>query len=56
MKTISLYYNNKKSPIRREKTEGGDLMKHQIASMILLSMGEVEDVSKIRVIIEEVEE
>ena len=49
---IKLYYNNKKEPIQTMETEGGQMLKHQIASMILLSADTVGDISKIRVVID----
>lgn len=54
MKTIKLFYNTKKEPIKTIKSEGGEFMKHQIASLILLTMDDY-DVSKIRVVIEDEE-
>lgn len=49
---IKLYYNNKKEPIQIMETGGGQMMKHQIASMILLTADTIEDISKIRVVID----
>ena len=40
MKIIKLFYNTRKDPIRTIKSEGGEIMKHQIASLILLTMDE----------------
>lgn len=53
---IKLYYNNSRKPIATNTTEGGQLMKHQIATMILLTADTVPDISKIRVVIEKDEE
>lgn len=52
---IKLYYNNSKKPIQTMETEGGQMLKHQIASMILLTSDSVSDISKIRVVIEKEE-
>lgn len=49
---IKLYYNNSRKPIQTMETEGGQMLKHQIASMVLLTADTVGDISKLRVLIE----
>lgn len=49
---IKLYYDNKKEPIMTQETEGGQILKHQIATMILLTADQVKEFNKIRVVID----
>ena len=52
MKTIKLYVNNKREPITSVKTDGSEIMKHQIANLIL-TYADLYDIKKIRVIVED---
>ena len=56
MKRICLYFNNKHKPIAQVETEGGIMMKHQIANLILQYSDLVTDLTKIRVVIEDTAE
>lgn len=55
MKTIKLYVNNKRAPITSIKTEGGEMLKHQICNLIL-TYADQYDINKIRVVVEECDE
>lgn len=52
MKTIKLFINNKRDPLTTVKSEGGELLKHQIANLIL-TYADLYDIKKIRVIVED---
>lgn len=52
MKHIKLFLNNSKKPIIIIATDGGVMMKHQIANLILQYADTVTDLTKIRVVIE----
>lgn len=54
MKHIKLFLNNSKKPITIVETEGGVMMKHQIANLILQYADTVTDLTKIRAVIEDV--
>lgn len=54
MKHIKLFLNNSKKPITIVETEGGIMMKHQIANLILQYADTVTDLTKIRVVVEDV--
>lgn len=52
MRHIKIYINGKHAPIATVETEGGVMMKHQIANLILQYADTVTDLTKIRVVIE----
>lgn len=56
MKKYQIFANHKKAPIAQGKSDGGEILKHQIASQILLHFDDVEDITKLRVIIEDIKE
>lgn len=56
MEKIELYFNNSNKPIATSKCDKEEMIKHNIATLILLHWKDVEDVSKLRVKITEVKE
>lgn len=52
MKHIKLFLNNSKKPITVIETEGGQMLKHQVANLVLQYTDTVTDLTKIRVVIE----
>ena len=51
---VLIYVNNRRDPICKFNSEGGEVLKHQIASHILLFWDHAEPITKLRVKIEEV--
>lgn len=56
MKKIELYFNNSNKPIATSKCDKEEIIKHDIASLILLHWKDIEDITKLRVKITEVKE
>lgn len=49
---VSIYLNNRREPIDQFRSEGGEMLKHQIASHLILKLNDVSEISKIRVKVE----
>ncbi len=54
-KIIHIYANNAHKAFARIESEGGEMMKHQIANAILINLDSQENLKKIRINIEEEE-
>lgn len=55
MQKINLYYNSMKNPVMTQEVQSKEMIKHQIATMILLTADQYE-IKKMRIALEDVEE
>lgn len=56
MKLVSIYANYRRDPIASFKGENDDLLKHKIATELLLHFNDVENLKKIKIVIEDQED
>jgi len=55
MQKINLYYNSIKKPVMSQEVQSKEMIKHQIATMILLTADQY-DIKKMKIALEDVEE
>lgn len=56
MKLVSIYVNYRKEPIAKFRGENDEILMHKIATELLLRYSYVENLKKIRIVIEDQED
>ena len=56
MKLVSIYANYRKDPIAKFKGKNDEILKHKIATELLLHFDDVENLKKIKIVIEDQED
>ena len=53
MKEIVVYVDDKRKPLCKHETAGGEMMKHQIATLILMNLDKAGKWKKLRIVLED---